>query len=286
VWKTPSIEENEMIKRSFASQMPGRILVYLYALFLLVPMFFIIVTSLKPGDEIYSNPLGLPHVTRLENFTEAFAKGNMARYGLNSIIVSVCAVGLALCIAVIVTFCIYKLFQRKIGKAFYSVVISSMFIPATGWVTMIVLYQKLHLYNNFLGLILSAAFGGLAFNLFILLGFFRSIPRELEEAAVMDGCRDSQSLFHVLIPVVKSALVALGIFAFVGSWNGLLGPLLLLKNRDLFTIPLGLMTFKGTYTVTYNLMFAAILMSAVPLVVVYLKFQNSFVEALTGSIKG
>jgi len=275
-----------VVKRSIASQIPGRLLVYLYALFLMVPMFFILVTSLKPGEEVYSNPLGLPHVYHFINFPEAFVKGNMGRYGLNSLIVSSCAVALALLVAVIVTFCIYKLFRRKIGQVFYSVIIGSMFVPATGWVTMIVLFQKLHLYNNLLGLILGSAFGGLAFNLFILLGFFRSIPRELEEAAVMDGCRDFQSLFFIIIPVVKSALVALGIFAFVGSWNGLLSPLLLLKNKDLFTIPLGLMTFKGTYTVTYNLMFAAVLMSGVPLVVVYILFQNSFVEALTGSIKG
>jgi raffinose/stachyose/melibiose transport system permease protein len=275
-----------MLKRSFASQIPGRLVVYLYALFLLVPMFFIVVTSLKSGAEINTNPLGLPQSFRFANFPEAFVKGNMARYGLNSVLVSVCTVALALLSAVVVTFTVHKLFRLRIGKIIYGAIIGSMFIPTTGWVTMILLYQKLHLYNNLAGLILSTAMGGTAFNLFILLGFFKTVPKELEEASVIDGCKDWQSLWFVLLPVVQPALVALGIFALVGSWNGLLGPLLLLKNAERFTIPIGLMAFRGTYTVAYNLMFAAILIAGIPLVAIYLRFQSKFVEALTGSIKG
>jgi raffinose/stachyose/melibiose transport system permease protein len=161
-----------------------------------------------------------------------------------------------------------------------------MFIPSVGMVTMISLYQKLHLYNSLIGLILGGSVSGLAFNLFILLGFFRTVPRELEEAAVIDGCNSMQSLFYVLIPVVKPALVTLAIFAFVSNWNSLMGPLLLLRNSELYTIPIGLLSFRGSYSIEYNLMFASILMTSLPLVILYIKFQKYFIEALSGGIKG
>lgn len=264
----------------------GRLIVYAYALFLLVPMFFIVMTALKSGAEVNSNPLGLPSKVMFSNFTDAFTQGKMAQYGLNSILVSVTSVTLALLNTILVTYGVYKLFYKKIGVIVYGIVIASMFLPGVGYVSMIALYQKLHLYNNLWGVILGAGVGGLAFNLFILLGFLRTVPKELEEASIIDGCNSMQSLFYVLLPVIKPALVTLGIFAFVSNWNSLLGPLLLLRNEKYFTIPIGLLNFKGTYSVQYNLMFAAIFIAGAPLIVLYLKFQKHFVEALAGSVKG
>ena len=90
----------------------------------------------------------------------------------------------------------------------------------------------------------------------------------------------------MLIPVLKPAIISLGLFALVGSWNNLFMPLLLINNNNLFTIPLGILIFKGMYRYEYNLMFAAILLSSVPLVLVYFRFQKYIVEALAGSVKG
>lgn len=273
-------KENILIKIS------SKFLVYMYAIILVVPMYFIIITALKTTGEVSTNPLGLPLSFTISNFYEAFIRGNMAKYGLNSIFVAVAGVSLALLNAIIVSYSVYKLFSRKIGQVIYGLIIISMFIPGTGFVAIIQLYQRLHLFNNLYGLILGAAVGGTAFNLFILLGFLRTIPKEMEEAAIIDGCNDMQSLFFVLIPLIKPALISIGIFAFVGNWNNLMTPLLLIRNKELYTIPLGLMEFRGTYSVEYNYMFAAILISSVPLIIIYLKFQKYFIEALSGSVKG
>lgn len=275
-----------MNKENLFIKISGKFVVYLYALILLIPMYFIIITALKASAEISTNPLGLPSTFNFSNFVEGFIRGNMAKYSLNSIFVAVTSVSLALLNAIIVSYSVYKLFNRKIGQIIYSMIITSMFIPGTGFVTLIALYQKLHLFNNYYGLILGGAVGGTAFNLFILLGFLRSLPKEIEEAAFIDGCRDMQLLFHIMIPLIKPALISIGIFAFVGNWNSLMTPLLLIRNKELYTIPLGLMEFRGTYTVEYNLMFAAILISSVPLVIIYLAFQKYFVEALAGGVKG
>ena len=264
----------------------GYILVYLYALFLLVPMYFIIVTALKSGGEVSANPLGLPETLRFGNFVEAFIRGRIGLYAMNSIIVTVTSVVLVLVNAIIVSFGIHKLEGKKTGAFIYNGLIISMFIPATGFISFLLLMMRLKLYNNLFGLILATGFGGLAFNVFILTGFLKTVPRELEEAGLMDGCTDMQSLFFVLIPVLKPAIISLGLFALVGSWNNLFMPLLLINNNNLFTIPLGILIFKGMYRYEYNLMFAAILLSSVPLVLVYFRFQKYIVEALAGSVKG
>ncbi len=264
----------------------GSISVYIYALFLIAPLYFVVVTSLKGVGEISVNPLGLPAVPVFNNFVEAFIRGNIAQYSLNSIIVTGSAVFLSLLNTVIVSFCLYKLTNRLIGTVLYAVIISSMLIPGVGLVTLIQLYQKLDIYNTLLGPILMGATASLPFNVFILLGFLKTLPKEINEAATIDGCNDRQHLLHILLSLVKPALASLGIFAFVSNWNSLLGPLILLKNKELYTIPIGLLEFRGSYSVEYNYMFAAILMTSVPIIIIYLKFQKFFVEALAGSVKG
>ncbi|MCD9026190.1 carbohydrate ABC transporter permease [Cohnella silvisoli] len=275
-----------MRKRNVTGSVGGRLVVYAYALFLIAPIYFIIVTSLKMAGEVTTNPLGLPEYPIIGNFVEAFTRGNIAKYSFNSVIITGSAVILSLLNAIIVSFCLHKIAHKKIGVLFYAIIMGSMLIPGVGFVTLLQLYMKLHLYNNLLGPILMGATTGLPFNVFILVGFLRTLPKEISEAATIDGCNDRQHLFLVLLPLIKSALATLGIFAFVSNWNSLLGPLILLKNKELFTIPLGLLDFRGTYTVEYNYMFAAILITSVPLVVIYLRFQSYFVEALSGGVKG
>ncbi len=267
-------------------KLAGNLLVFSYSILLLIPMYFILITSLKSAGDVSANPLGLPAVFRPMNFAEAFVRGRIGAYALNSIAVSGSGVLLVLANAIIVSFGIYRLKASRIGIAIYSGLIISMFIPATGFISFLLLMMKLRLYNNLFGLILATGFGGLAFNVFILTGFLRTVPRELEEAGTMDGCTDFQSLAFVLIPVLKPVLVSLGLFALVGSWNNLFLPLLLINNKNLFTIPLGILNFKGMYSNEYQLTFAAILISSAPLIAVYFRFQKYIVEALTGSVKG
>jgi len=266
-------------------EISGRIIVYAYAGFLLIPMYFIVMAALKTGADITVNPLGFPSKIMFSNFSEAFVKGNLARCGLNSIIVTVSSVTLNILSAIIVTFGLHKLSNRRVGTILYGLIIATMMVPGVGWVAYIIMMQKLHLYNSLLGLILPSAFG-LPFNVFILLGFMRGIPKDFEDAATIDGCTDFQDLFYIIVPLVKPALTALGIFAFVGSWNNMFGPLLIIRDKNLYTLPLGILAFKGSYSVKYNLLFAAVFIATAPLVVLYLRFQDNFIEALSGGIKG
>lgn len=275
-----------MEKKNILAGVPGKILIYSYAAFLLAPMYFIVVTALKKGDEISKNPLGLPSEPAFGNFYEAFVKGEIAHNAFNSIVISSFTVILVVIINTLLAYGLYKTYSKKIGAFIYSAIIAGMMVAPVGYVTTILLYRQFHLYNKLLGVIVANVAGSVPFAMFILVGYLRSLPKDLEDAATIDGCTDFQNLFFVITPVIKPALATIGIFNMVSSWNNLLTPILLLKNEKLYTIPIGLVTFKGTYTVDYNLLFAAVFITAVPILILYLAFQKNFVESLSGSVKG
>lgn len=274
------------MNKSLLYKIPAKLVVYAYAIILIIPMYFVIVTSLKSGADITVNPLGLPTEWMFGNYKEAFVTAGMFRASINSFIVSVGVVFGAMANISFVTFCIYRMIHKKLGRFIYAAIIGTMLLPGGGLVSFILMMMRLGLYNKLIGLIIPGIVGGLAFNMLILMNFIKSIPKELEDAAIIDGCGDFQYFFRILLPLTKPALTALGILSFVGTWNNLFSPLVLLRDQKLFTLPLVLLRFKGSYSVDYHFMFAAIVMAAIPLVIIYLKYQKNFTEALAGSVKG
>lgn len=263
----------------------GRAIVYLYALIVLIPLYFIIVTSLKTGSEITLNPLGFPEIAQFQNFIEAFKQGGLLRASWNSIYTSVLGVALQLLFVTVCSFCCHKLRNYKLGTILYTIILAGMFIPKAGFVTQITLYRDLGIYNTHWTIILGTAVS-ITFGVFIVAGFLRTIPYGLEEAAELDGCNDFQLLFHIMVPIIKPALVTVAIFSFCTVWNSLTGPLLFIRDKELYTIPMALLTFNSTHSTQYELLFAGILITGLPLVIVYSFCQKYFVQALAGSVKG
>lgn len=268
-------------------KVPGKLLVYFYALLVVVPLYFVVVTAFKTVQEIAANPFGLPETLHWENFTEAWVTGNLGVAFRNSIIVGVIATVMQMLMAIIVSFCLYRTQRRKLGVVLYVIVMLTMFIPGTGWVSLLSLYQKLGLYNSIWGVIINSGTGRLAFNMFILVGAMRSVPRELEEAAILDGCNDWKFIFKVQLPCIKPSVISVGIFSFTSVWNSLMVPMLLLRDKTAYTLPLALKYFVPSEgSIGYNYVFAGIIISGLPLVIAYLLCQKYFVAALTGSVKG
>lgn len=268
------------------SQLPKWTLIALSLAFIAVPLYLIVISSLKESKDVLTYPLALPTTVRFSNFSEAISQGKLLPALKNSILVSVCATFLQFLYALLVSYSLNKMRGTRLGFVLYLVVIVSMFIPGTGWVAMISLYKKLGLYNNLWGIILNIGTASLGFNVFILYGFMRTIPQEMEEAAILDGCTDQQYVTRVLIHLVKPALYSICIFAFSASWNNLMTPLLLLRDRGKYTVSLAIRIMGGDYSSSIALVFAAILMSALPILLIYLFCQKYFVEALSGSVKG
>lgn len=264
----------------------GRVVIYLYALLLTVPFFFVIVTALKTTEERILNPVGMPQNPTLQNFVTAWTDGGLLTAAKNSIIITGGSTILFMLNVILVSYCLNKIRDKKIGVFLYMTFLAALFIPNVGTVTGLVLRRNLGLYNNLFGEIFCSSIG-ITTAVFIVSGFLRTIPKELEEAAMLDGANDRQTCMRVIVPVIKPALVSMGIIHVTGTWNSALGPMLTLRDKELFTIPMALLVnFTSEYSVEYTTMFAGVIMTAIPIVIVYVKFQNAFISAMAGSVKG
>lgn len=264
----------------------GRLCVLGYAIILTVPLYFILITAFKTEQERVINPIGLPINATFESFITAWTEGNLLRASLNSIIISFGGTILLLCNVILVSYCINRIRDTKIGAAIYMFVLFSMFIPGVGTVTTLVMRRNLGLYNNLWGEIFCDSLG-IATGVFLTTGYLRTIPRELEEAAMLDGAGDFQLCTKVIVPVIRPALVTVMIQAFTGMWNSVLGPMLTLRKEELYTIPMALMfKFSNEISVNYSTTFAGVVMTCIVIIIVYCKCQKYFVSGMAGSVKG
>lgn len=264
----------------------GKVIVYLYAAVLLIPLAFVILTAFKTGTERIVDPLGIPEMLRFDNFITAWRDGNLLNAWKNSVWIAVCTTFLQLAGVVFVTFHLDAIRDTKIGNFLYMLIISTMFIPSVSGVTSLMLRRNLGLYNNLWGEILCGA-TGITYGVFVVSGFLRTLPGELQEAAKIDGASDFRIMTSILVPVLKPALVTVGILGFTGTWNNTTGVLLTLRDKDLYTIPMTLLlNFTGQVSVQYEIVFAGVILTSIPLIVIYCFCQKYFVSAMAGSVKG
>jgi len=253
---------------------------------LLIPLFIIVVTALKHPAEFVKNPVGPPSALYFANFSNALTKGKILQYGLNSVFVAAAAL---VSIVVLDTACAYglvKTLHKLMGKAVYMMIMSGMMIGMVGYVTMILVYRSFGLHNSLWGVVVAMAAGSVPLSVFLLVGFIRAVPREIVEAAEIDGCSDSRALVQIILPLIAPAISTVVILNLVTCWNNLLTPLLLLKDTKKFTIPLGLLSLRSSYRTEYTVLFAGLIISAIPIILTYVVFQKQFVESLAGSLKG
>jgi putative chitobiose transport system permease protein len=257
------------------------------AIAMLIPLVWLVSTSLKsPTENIFQFPPQLiPSQPTLENFITVWQSNPFGRYLFNSTLVSVFTVGLNLLFCSLAAYPLARLsFKGK--EIIFSAVVSTILIPFQ--IVMIPLYVlavQLGLRNTYLGVI----FPGIAsaFGIFLLRQAFQGVPKELEEAARMDGCSELGLWWHVMIPSIRPALVTLAIFVFIGSWSDFLWPLLVLDRPELFTLPLGVANLAGTFTLDWRLIAAGSVISIVPILVFFVAMQHYIVPTESGSgVKG
>ena len=257
------------------------------ALLMLFPLLWLLSTSLKsPTENIFQFPPQLwPQQPTLENFIKVWQTNPFARYLFNSTLIA------GLTVSINVFFCAlaaYPLARLKFRgrEAILITIISTIMIPFQ--IVMIPLYiltVQLGLKNSYLGVI----FPGLAsaFGIFLLRQAFLAVPKELEEAARIDGCKELGIWWHVMIPAIKPALVTLGIFVFIGSWSDFLWPLLVLDRPEYYTLPLGVANLAGTFSLDWRLVAAGSIISIVPVLGLFLLLQKYIVPTETAAgVKG
>jgi ABC-type glycerol-3-phosphate transport system permease component len=255
----------------------------------LIPFIGMLSTALKEPKEIFAYPLKLiPETLHWEHFYEAwFAYLPFTVFLLNSLKISINAVIGNLVSCTLVAYAFARLRARGKNILFVTV-LGTMVLPVE--VTIVpqyLLFTNLGWNNTHWPLLVPPWFGW-PFFIFLLRQFFMTIPRDLDEAARIDGASSWQILWHVILPLAKPALATIVIFSFIGNWNNFLGPLIYLRDEELLTLPIGLLQFQGSFgLVDYHYMMAVSVLMLVPVLVVFLLGQRLFVEgiALSG-LKG
>lgn len=274
------------IRRLAAALITYTVLITL-AVFFMIPLFWMLSAAMKQRFEVFVYPpIWIPAHPQWQNFTEVFQRVPFLRYALNtSFLVLANLVGQLFTVP-LAAYAFARL--RFPGRdAIFFIVIATMMVP--GQVTMIPLFaifQKLGLVNSYWPLILPA-FGGGAFYIFLMRQYMKTLPRDLDDAARIDGAGTWRILYGVLLPLCRPVLIIVVVYTFWGVWNDFLHPLIYLNDSNLFTLQLGLAFFKGRFDVEWNLLMAATLMTVIPLLVVYFLVQDQLIGGIASvGIKG
>lgn len=252
---------------------------------MLVPLAWVISTSFKAsGREFVFPPQWIPSPLEWQNYPAAFNTVPFALYFRNSVIISGAATLGSVLTASWAAFSFARL--RFPGRdVFFGIALSTMMVPYV--VTLIptfIIFRELNWINTFLPLIVPSWLGGGGFNIFLLRQFYKTLPRELDDAARVDGANEFWIWAHIVTPLSKPALATVAMLAFIFHWNDFLAPLIYLNSPNNFTLSLGLASFQNQYGGLYNLMMAAAVMMIFPVIVVFFTGLRFFMQgiALTG----
>jgi multiple sugar transport system permease protein len=280
----------QLSPRSTQQRLPaalGYLLAGIGSVLFLLPLFWMISSSLKPNYQVLEvPPRWLPNPIQWSNYSEALTYVPFGRFTLNTFVIAALTIVGHILSCTVVAYGFARL--RAPGKGtLFIVLLATMMLPYP--VTMIPIYvgfKAIGWINTFFPLVVPAFFGN-PFYIFLLRQFFLTIPPDLEEAARIDGANTLQTIWHVILPVVRPAMATVAIFTFQEAWRDFLPPLIYLHDQSKYTVSLGLSFFRSNYDIRWSYLMAASLVTMLPVIVVFFVAQKSFIEgiALTG-IKG
>lgn len=248
----------------------------------LIPFFWLLRSSFMNIGQIFEMPpVWIPDPFTFDNYIEAFTILPFGQYFLNTVTIVV----IVLCGTVITSsICAYSFarIEWKGRNIIFSILLSALMLP--GAVTLIptfIGWSKLNMTNSIIPLTVPAFFGGGVFNVFLLREFFKGIPRELDESAYMDGASHWTIYSKIILPLTKPALIVVGLFTFMNTWNDFMGPLIYLNSDKKFTLALGLQQFISLYSAQWHLLMAAATVSLLPVLIVFFFGQRYFIEGIT-----
>lgn len=256
-----------------------------FSAMMLYPLLLIVNIALKSYKEFLLEPLKIVQKIRWENFSEVWEDLDVFHRVWNTIYMAAGACLLGAVIPMLAAFPISRNHFRGAGKV-YMFILSSMFFPGS-LVASITIAKALHLYNSPIGMIIMWGAGGPAMNVFMMVGFIKSLPRDLDDAAFIDGCSYFRYIIQMALPLLLPIVSTIIVFKAVGVWNDFLSPLIYLPNAKYGTISTGLYMFMGSYTNEWPLLACAIMIIASPMVVLYIFMQRYIIEGMTaGALKG
>lgn len=263
----------------------GEVLLWGLSLIILIPLVLIIVNSLKTPAETTVLTLNLPESWEFGNFAEVFRETNIVRSFFNSILITVVSIGLSVFLGTIAGYVLNRN-RDFLNKKLYAFFLAGMVVPVQ-IIALVQVLQKIHMMDSYVGLILVYTAMFIPQTVFMVHGFVTTVPKDMDEAGIMDGCSPWQLFIRIMLPLLKPIIVTLFITQFVFVWNDFQMPLYLIQSSKNWTIVLGVYNFMGQYNSQWNMVCAYILLCTLPAVIVYLLGQKYIIDGMVaGAIKG
>ncbi len=264
------------------------VLIYLLLIVFLMPFYLMVINSFKTTQEFVSNPFSLPDAKKIgfNNFISAFEKMNFLKAIGNSTVITVISIFLILLTSSMAAYFLVR-HKWKINKIIFAILVASMIVPFQAiMIPLVSIYGKLNLMNSKWILMFMYMGFGQVFAIFIFHGFIKNIPLEMEESGLIDGCSKVQSFFQIVFPLLRPVLVTVLILDVLWIWNDYLLPSLVLLSPAERTLPLSTYSFFNTYSVDYAPLMAGIVLTIIPVVIVYLFSQKQIIHGVVqGAIK-
>ena len=254
-----------------------------------LPLLWTVLTSLKTSRELFTSTWGLPETIQWANYTRAWEKMKVGTYLFNSVFVSAASLFLIMLFGSMAAYVLSR-FNFRGNRVLYFYFIAGLMVPGfLAFIPAWFLHRSIGTMGTHWALILQYTAGGMPFTIFMLFAFFKTLPRELEEAAIIDGANRYQVFFLVMLPLAQSGILTVAVFNFLNVWNEYLWALVNISKDALKTLPLGMANLlqQGQYSTDWGALFAGFVIMLVPTFLVYAIFQHRLTEGITvGAIKG
>lgn len=253
---------------------------------MLAPILIMVFSAFKTTPQIFQSPFSIPDFSNVGNFVKIWTETNFLRYLLNSFVVTGASMVLILTLGTMAAYAIGR--YTFTGSGFILMFfLAGLTLPLKlAIIPLFMLMRDLSILNNQLSLIFVYTAMGLPTTVFIMTGFIRSLPNELEDAARMDGASEARIMWSIMLPLVRPAMVIAGIQNVVPIWNDFFFPLVFIQNDNLKTLPQGLTTFMGEYTTDWGVLFSGLTLSAAPIIIIYILLSRQFIAGMTsGAVK-
>lgn len=279
---------NKSIMKSFK---PSSIISYgllgILSLTCIYPLIWLLLNSFKSSGEMFENPWSIGSKFEYMNYITAWFSGNIGVSFLNSTLVSLVSVVITIIVGSMAAFAIARLRWKLSGFVLVLFLLGVMIPIHATVIPLFIIFNTVKLTNNYLALILPYVAFALPTSIFILTGFMRTFPSEIEESAVIDGSTMFGVFFHIIMPLTKSAVATITIFNFVAMWNELMFSLIFMSDANRMTLPVCITRFRGQYSTDWSVLLAATVIMVVPSLLVYMFLNDKIIQSLTvGAVKG
>ncbi len=281
---TPRVNTRSLLR--LARRIPINLLLIVLSIAMIYPIVIIVITAFKPNLEVLTNPTGLPQAPTFDNFVTSWQDAGFTNLFFNSVLLTVVSMTVATFVAALASYAIVRQATR-IGSGVYLLLAAGIFLPMQlALVPQFRVVRDLGLINNYAGVILIYIAGALPFGVFLMAAFMRQVPREIVEAAVIDGAGYFQLFWRIFFPLARPAVATFWVLQGVGVWNDYLVPQLLLTDPGKRTLTTGVLYFKAQYLADWGNIMAAVLIMSLPILLLFVFAQRYFVSGLyAGAVK-